>query len=72
MADTIKIEIEIGEAELEYEGPAEFARTDLLPLVRGLAEALADAQFPGMFDADWSDDEDALDDDEAEADEAAR
>ena len=67
MADTIKIELELGDAELDYEGPADFAREDLLPLVRGLIEAMADAQLTRMFDEDWDEEFDALDaEDEAE------
>ena len=61
MADTIKIELELGDAELEYEGSAEFARDDLLPLVRGLIEAMADAQLSRMFDDEWDEELDALD-----------
>ena len=53
MANSVKIELEVGDVELEYEGPAEFARNDLLPLVRGLVEALSDAQFSGVFEEEW-------------------
>jgi hypothetical protein len=42
MADTVRLEIEYGDIEIEFEGPADFARKDLLPLVGGLVEKLAD------------------------------
>ncbi|MGF1660179.1 MAG: hypothetical protein ACFCUS_12195 [Rubrimonas sp.] len=68
MADTIKIELELGDAELEYEGPAEFARTDLLPLVRGLMEAMSDAQLKDMFGDDWDEEFDGFDAEDGEDD----
>jgi hypothetical protein len=66
MADTVKLEIEFGDIEVEFEGPADFARKDLVPLVSALVEKLASVEVG--FDVD-EDDED--DEDETEADEGA-
>jgi hypothetical protein len=66
MAETVKLEIEFGDIEVEFEGPADFARKDLVPLVSALVEKLASVEVG--FDVD-EDDED--DEDETEADEGA-
>jgi hypothetical protein len=75
MADTVKLEIEFGDIEVAFEGPAAFARSDLVPLVSTLIEKLASVEIG--FDADEDDaHEDDADEDEdggdgaAEADEA--
>ena len=44
MAETVKLEIEFGDIEVEFEGPADFARKDLVPLVSALVEKLASVE----------------------------
>lgn len=69
MAETVKLEIEFGDIEVEFEGPADFGRKDLVPLVSALVEKLASVEVG--FDVD-EDDEDDDEDEEAAADEAKR
>ncbi len=62
MGDTVKIKLEIGAAELSFEGPAAFAREELLELVAGLVDKLS------AYEIDIEDFEPlALDEDETEA-----
>jgi hypothetical protein len=67
MAETVKLEIEFGDIEVEFEGPADFARKDLVPLVSALVEKLASVEVG--FDVD-EDDDDEEDDAAEEAGEA--
>jgi hypothetical protein len=63
MAETVRIELEFGSVEFEFEGPADFAKKDLLPLIDGLVERLS-----GLGDAfEIEVDEDDEDDEEEEA-----
>jgi hypothetical protein len=63
MGDTVKIKLEIGSAELSYEGPASFAREELLELVGGLVDRLA------SYEIDIEDFEPLATDDEPEGEE---
>jgi hypothetical protein len=64
MADTVRIALEFGAVEFEFEGPADFARKDLLPLIDGLVERLSGLGDGFEIEVDEFDDED---DEEAEA-----
>lgn len=66
--DTVRLELEIGAVELEYEGPATFARENLVEVVRGLADAL---ETLSMGDYSLDEEIEAMLEAEAEADEAA-
>jgi hypothetical protein len=66
MADTVRIELEFGSVEFEFEGPADFARKDLLPLIDGLVERLSGLGDSYEIEVDEFDDEDE-DDEEADA-----
>jgi hypothetical protein len=68
MAETVKLEIEFGDIEVEFEGPADFARKDLVPLVSALVEKLASVEVG--FDVDEDDDDEDEDDAAEEAGEA--
>ncbi len=56
--NTVKLEIEVGDIDIQFEGPADFARQDLLPLIRGLVETLSE------LEEDFEDEEEDEDDKE--------
>jgi hypothetical protein len=57
MADTVRLEIEYGDIDIEFEGPAEFAKKDLLPLIGGLIEKLADFALEDEEEGEEDEDE---------------
>ena len=65
---TVKLAIEFGDIEVKYEGPAAFAREDLVAIVEALVEKLAGVEVG--FDLD--DEEEEEDDAEAEGAPAAQ
>jgi hypothetical protein len=59
MDGDVKLEIEFGDIEVAYEGPAEFARTELVRLVGELVDKLAAVE--NGFEPDDDDDDDEED-----------
>ncbi len=62
---TVKLAIEFGDIEVKYEGPAAFAREDLVAIVESLVDKLAGVEVG--FDLDAEDAEDDGDDEGGEA-----
>lgn len=67
MPDTVKLEIEFGDIEVAFEGPADFARKELVALVSALVEKLASVEVG--FDVDEDDEDEDEDEEAAEGDE---
>jgi len=61
---TVKLELEVGDVEIEFEGPASFAREDLARVVHALMESVA---LSGVDFDDEDFDEDDREDEHADA-----
>lgn len=57
---TVKLELEVGDVEIEFEGPASFAREDLARVVHALMESVA-LSGVAFDDEDFEDEDDEAD-----------